>query len=171
MKAWRLSCLTAVCAALVLGCNLAWAKDPPRAAQMLLAQNQSPQRPPDVPYVPTIDEVVAEMLKLGQVDKSDFVIDLGSGDGRIPITAAKKFGAHGYEGASPVDDRHRVAFEEFAYATERAGQQHVPRSQMHVVHEADLWFARPQRREERHAVEDVDDAVAGAHAPGDLVER
>jgi hypothetical protein len=97
MKAWRLSCLTSVCAALALGCNVAWAKDPPRAAQeVLLAQAQSPQRPPDVPYVPTIDEVVAEMLKLGQVDKNDFLIDLGSGDGRIPITAAKKLGARGY---------------------------------------------------------------------------
>jgi ribosomal protein L11 methylase PrmA len=46
--------------------------------------------------VPTIDEVVAEMLRLGEVDKNDVVYDLGSGDGRIPITAARKFGARGY---------------------------------------------------------------------------
>jgi precorrin-6B methylase 2 len=97
MKAWRLTCLTSVCAALALGCGVAWAKDPPRSAQqVLLAQNASPQRAPDVPFVPTIDEVVAEMLRLGQVGKNDFVIDLGSGDGRIPITAAKKYGARGF---------------------------------------------------------------------------
>jgi hypothetical protein len=36
---------------------------------------------------------------------------------------------------------------------------------MHVVHETDLRFARPQRRKERHAVEDLDDGVAGSHAP------
>jgi precorrin-6B methylase 2 len=96
MKAWRLSCVTSVCAAFVFGCSLVWAKDPAKGATLLLAQNQSPQRAPDVPFVPTVDEVVAEMLRLGQVGKNDFVIDLGSGDGRIPITAAKKYGARGF---------------------------------------------------------------------------
>jgi SAM-dependent methyltransferase len=48
---------------------------------------------PDVPFVPTPQVVVDEMLRLAGVGPSDFVIDLGSGDGRIPITAAKKFGA------------------------------------------------------------------------------
>jgi precorrin-6B methylase 2 len=88
--------VTSVCAALALGCSLAWARDPAHGAPLLLAQNQSPQRAPDVPFVPTVDEVVAEMLRLGQVGKNDFVIDLGSGDGRIPITAAKKYGARGF---------------------------------------------------------------------------
>jgi hypothetical protein len=49
----------------------------------------------DVIYVPTPQIAVDEMLKLAKVTASDFVIDLGSGDGRIVITAAKKFGARG----------------------------------------------------------------------------
>ena len=49
----------------------------------------------DVPYVPTPDQVVEEMLAMAQVKGSDILYDLGSGDGRIPITAAKKFGTRG----------------------------------------------------------------------------
>lgn len=47
----------------------------------------------DVIYVPTPQEVVEKMLEMAKVTKDDYVIDLGSGDGRIPITAAKKYGA------------------------------------------------------------------------------
>ncbi len=47
-----------------------------------------------VPYVPTSPETVSAMLKLAGVQKSDLVIDLGCGDGRIVIAAAKEFGAH-----------------------------------------------------------------------------
>jgi SAM-dependent methyltransferase len=52
-----------------------------------------------VPYVPTPQEVVDRMLELAQVKKGDVVYDLGSGDGRIVVTAAKKYGvkAVGYE--------------------------------------------------------------------------
>ena len=49
----------------------------------------------DVPYVPTPHVVVEEMLRLADVRSGDFVIDLGSGDGRILIAAARKFGARG----------------------------------------------------------------------------
>jgi ribosomal protein L11 methylase PrmA len=49
----------------------------------------------DVPYVPSPNPVVEAMLKLAEVKKTDTVIDLGCGDGRIVITAAQKFGAHG----------------------------------------------------------------------------
>lgn len=49
----------------------------------------------DVPYVPTPQVVVDEMLKMANVGPQDFVMDLGSGDGRIVVTAAKKFGARG----------------------------------------------------------------------------
>jgi precorrin-6B methylase 2 len=49
---------------------------------------------PDVPYVPTTDEAVQAMLKLADVKKSDMVYDLGCGDGRIVIAAAKTYGAH-----------------------------------------------------------------------------
>jgi SAM-dependent methyltransferase len=53
------------------------------------------QRPPDVIYVPTPQAVVNEMLAIAKVTKSDVLYDLGSGDGRIPITAARKFGTRG----------------------------------------------------------------------------
>jgi SAM-dependent methyltransferase len=57
------------------------------------AQSDSPAL--DVHYVPTPQPVVDRMLAMARVTKDDFVIDLGSGDGRIVITAAQKFGAHG----------------------------------------------------------------------------
>ena len=47
------------------------------------------------PYVPTPQEVVDRMLQLAEVTADDVVYDLGSGDGRIPITAAKTYGARG----------------------------------------------------------------------------
>jgi len=52
-----------------------------------------------VPYVPTPQDVVDRMLDLAQVKKGDVIYDLGSGDGRIVITAAKKYGvkAIGFE--------------------------------------------------------------------------
>lgn len=50
-------------------------------------------QPFDVPYVPTPQVVVEEMLRIAKVQADDFVIDLGCGDGRIPITAASHFGA------------------------------------------------------------------------------
>ncbi|MBW4506229.1 MAG: class I SAM-dependent methyltransferase [Scytonematopsis contorta HA4267-MV1] len=50
------------------------------------------QRQPDVPYVPTPQPVVDAMLQLAQVNSNDIIYDLGSGDGRIPITAAQRFG-------------------------------------------------------------------------------
>jgi hypothetical protein len=53
------------------------------------------QQRPEVPYVPTDDRVVAEMLAIANVGKNDVLYDLGSGDGRIVITAAKKFGTRG----------------------------------------------------------------------------
>jgi hypothetical protein len=48
------------------------------------------------PYVPSPTSVVADMLALAEVGPKDFVIDLGSGDGRIVLTAAKVFGARGF---------------------------------------------------------------------------
>lgn len=60
-----------------------------------LAWAQAPARTPDVPFVPTSQELVVAMLKLADVHAGDTVIDLGSGDGRIVITAAKQFGATG----------------------------------------------------------------------------
>ena len=50
----------------------------------------------EVPFVPTPLVTVDEMLRVANVGPRDFVVDLGSGDGRIVITAAKKFGARGF---------------------------------------------------------------------------
>ena len=49
-----------------------------------------------VPYVPTPQEVVERMLEMAKVSKSDYLIDLGSGDGRIVVTAAQKYGTRGF---------------------------------------------------------------------------
>lgn len=50
----------------------------------------------DTPYVPTPQNVVDKMLEVAKVGPGDYVIDLGSGDGRMIITAAKKHGARGF---------------------------------------------------------------------------
>lgn len=49
----------------------------------------------DVPYVPTPNEVMKQMLKMAKVTENDVVYDLGSGDGRIVINAAQTYGARG----------------------------------------------------------------------------
>lgn len=62
--------------------------------QLLFAQAAA-SRTPDVVFVPTPNEVVDLMLKMAGVTGKDIVYDLGSGDGRIPITAAQRYGARG----------------------------------------------------------------------------
>jgi cyclopropane fatty-acyl-phospholipid synthase-like methyltransferase len=52
-------------------------------------------RAPDINFVPTPIPVVERMLELAKVTKDDVVYDLGSGDGRIPIIAAERYGARG----------------------------------------------------------------------------
>src|SRR5438477_3224084 len=59
----------------------------------LPAQEQKPIREPDVIYVPTPQEVVDKMLEMADVRPGEVVYDLGCGDGRIPVTAAKKYGS------------------------------------------------------------------------------
>jgi ribosomal protein L11 methylase PrmA len=58
----------------------------------LSAGAQNEVRGPDVGYVPTPHRVVDAMLKVAKVGKGDVLYDLGSGDGRIPIAAARKYG-------------------------------------------------------------------------------
>jgi tRNA G37 N-methylase Trm5 len=62
------------------------------AAIVLAAPAAARAQQPDVIFVPTPYEVVDEMLRLANVKKGDVLYDLGSGDGRIPVTAAKRFG-------------------------------------------------------------------------------
>ena len=52
-------------------------------------------RSPDILFVPTPQEVVDKMLELAEVTKDDLIYDLGCGDGRIVVTAAKKYGCRG----------------------------------------------------------------------------
>jgi SAM-dependent methyltransferase len=61
----------------------------------LAAQDAPKLRAPDVRYEPTRDEIVTAMLKLADVKGTDFVFDLGCGDGRIVIEAARRFGSRG----------------------------------------------------------------------------
>ena len=89
MRRWR---WTGVLAALALGAMLAssnWAGE----------EEKKPSRRPDVHFVPTPHEVVEVMLRLADVKKDDLVFDLGCGDGRIVVAAAKKAGckAAGYD--------------------------------------------------------------------------
>ena len=89
-----------------------------------LVADQPPQKRPDAPhlapYVPTPQEVVDRMLQLAAVTKADLVYDLGCGDGRIPITAAKVYGARGVG----VDiDPQRIA--EANENAKRAGVTHL----------------------------------------------
>jgi SAM-dependent methyltransferase len=62
---------------------------------LVAAQSSLPKHEIDVPYVPTTEAAVKAMLKLADVKRTDIVYDLGCGDGRIVIAAAKEYGAHG----------------------------------------------------------------------------
>ncbi|OJT27474.1 SAM-dependent methyltransferase [Archangium sp. Cb G35] len=60
-----------------------------------LGRSDLPERAPDVPYVPTPQPVVDAMLEVADVKPGDVLYDLGSGDGRIVVTAAQRFGVRG----------------------------------------------------------------------------
>jgi cyclopropane fatty-acyl-phospholipid synthase-like methyltransferase len=65
------------------------------AALALAAAFQTPARTPDIHFTPTRHNIADAMLQLAGVGPDDVVYDLGSGDGRIPIIAAQKYGARG----------------------------------------------------------------------------
>ncbi|MDH4241383.1 MAG: methyltransferase domain-containing protein [Phycisphaerae bacterium] len=67
--------------------------------QEVIEEVEKVAKEPDVIYVPTPNDVVAKMLELANVQKDDLLYDLGCGDGRIVVTAAKRFGckAVGYD--------------------------------------------------------------------------
>jgi len=103
----------------------------------------------DVPYVPTDERVVQKLLKLGAVDSSDLLFDLGSGDGRIVVQAALEFGARGvgvemdpgrvaeasaYAAQMGVDDRVEF-FEEDLFLTDFSRATVVT---LYLLHSANL---------------------------------
>jgi SAM-dependent methyltransferase len=65
------------------------------AAMLIELLLQQPARTPDIHFTPTRHNIADAMLKLAGVGPGDVVFDLGSGDGRIPIIAAQKYGARG----------------------------------------------------------------------------
>ena len=97
------------------------------------APNDAPLRSPDVPFVPTRQEIVEEMLRVAGVKPGDVVYDLGSGDGRIVITAAEKFGAR----AIGVDiDPQRIA--EANANAKRAGVEKAATFRLGDLFQADI---------------------------------
>src|SRR5437763_3928481 len=102
-------------------------------------------RAPDVKYVPSPQSVVDAMLELAHVTAADIVYDLGSGDGRIPIRAAQRYGAR----AVGVELEPRLVAE----ASDNAKRAGVagPR----LVRESGSVRNRFQRRDRRHALPDA----------------
>ena len=100
------------------------------------AQTTAPRREPDVPYVPTTEAAVQAMLKLGDVKKTDIVYDLGCGDGRIVIAAAKGLGARGVG-----IDINPVRIGEAKENARKAGVEKLVRFEENDLFEADIHEA------------------------------
>jgi len=100
------------------------------------AQTAQPSRLPDVPYVPTTEEAVKAMLQLANVKKTDVVYDLGCGDGRIVVAAAKDFGAHGVG-----IDINPVRINEARENAKKAGVESLVRFEENDLFKADIHEA------------------------------
>jgi SAM-dependent methyltransferase len=103
---------------------------------VLTAQTGTPRREPDVPYVPTTEAAVQAMLKLGEVKQTDVVYDLGCGDGRIVIAAAKNLGARGVG-----IDINPVRIGEAKENARKAGVEKLVRFEENDLFEADIHEA------------------------------
>jgi SAM-dependent methyltransferase len=108
--------------ALTIGAAILAASCSPSAGEQILA-----------PYVPTPHDVVDRMLALAGVTQADVVYDLGSGDGRIPIAAAKKYGARGV--GLDIDPRR---IEESRANAKAAGVEHLVEFRQQDVLTADV---------------------------------
>jgi SAM-dependent methyltransferase len=94
---------------------------------------QEPAQRPEVPYLPTTQVAVEAMLKLAGVKAGDVVYDLGCGDGRIVITAAKLYGARGV-GIDIDPQRIREANEN----AKKAGVEHLVRFEENDLFKANI---------------------------------
>src|ERR1700693_555030 len=103
---------------------------------LAVAQNSQPKHQVDVPYVPTTEAAVKAMLKLAEVKRTDIVYDLGCGDGRIVIAAAKEYGAHGV-GIDINPERIQEAKENAA----KAGVENLVRFEVNDLFAADIHSA------------------------------
>lgn len=106
------------------------------SAALAAAQTPQPRREPDVPFVPTTEPAVEAMLKLAGVKKTDILYDLGCGDGRIVVAAAKMFGAH----AVGVDIN-PVRIAEAKENAAKAGVEKLVRFEENDLFEADIHEA------------------------------
>src|SRR5437870_4896931 len=106
------------------------------AAILYVSTAAAQQRTPDVPYVPTTDEAVQVMLKLADVKKTDVIYDLGCGDGRIVIAAAKAYGARGVG-----IDINPVRVKEARENARKAGVENLVRFEENDLFKADIHEA------------------------------
>src|SRR5215469_18452450 len=121
----QVSCTAGVCLALLL-----------LPAGRAIAQDAQPARIPEVPFVPTTETGVKAMLKLADVKSSDVVYDLGCGDGRIVIAAAKEYRAHGVG----IDiNPERIA--EAKESAKKAGVENLVRFEENDLFDADIHEA------------------------------
>jgi len=120
---WKMGCLLAHCG-------------PNPVRRHCLGARPQPRQQPNVGYLPTSDEAVQDMLKLAGVNKSDVVYDLGCGDGRIVITAAKIYGVRGV--GIDIDPRRIQEANENAKA---AGVQDLARFEENDLFRADIHEA------------------------------
>lgn len=91
----RLSSVWLVASALLAATTMSRAAEAPVNAPSGITKDADGLPQNLAPYVPTPQDVVDKMLEMAQVTKDDVVYDIGCGDGRIVITAAKKYGARG----------------------------------------------------------------------------
>lgn len=105
----------------------------PPYGQLAQAQPRKPAQQPDVIFVPTPQDVVDEMLRVANVKKGDVLYDLGSGDGRIPITAAKK---HGIRAVGIDIDPDRI--QEANQNARKAGVAHLVQFRQEDLFKADF---------------------------------
>src|SRR5689334_5811955 len=103
------------------------------SAGIAAAQSGAPRREPDVPFVPTTEKAVDAMLKLAGVTKADVLYDLGCGDGRIVIAAAKNYGAR-----AVGIDINPVRIQEAKENAKKAGVENLVRFEENDLFEANF---------------------------------
>ena len=108
----------------------------PGSVALLAVLHAQPKRELDVPYVPTSPQAVTAMLKLADVKPIDTVYDLGCGDGRIVIDAAKTFGARGV--GIDIDP---VRIKEARENARKAGVENLVRFEENDLFQADIHRA------------------------------
>ena len=103
------------------------------AVGLLLAASSCVDTDQDIHYVPTPEPVVEEMLRLAELEEGDVLYDLGSGDGRIPIAAARDYGVHAV--GIEID---AGLIEQARENARRAGVEHLVEFRQEDLYEADF---------------------------------